>query len=384
MIIAVPKETLAGENRVALIPARIPELAKMGFEVYIESGAGDKAGYPNNTFSEKGAKIINTREEVFSKGDIILQVMGPGANPNANKDYKLMKEGQILIAFLEPLTAKESVMELANKKITSFSVELVPRITRAQSMDALSSMANIAGYKSVLIAADTLPKVLPMMTTAGGTITAAKILIVGVGVAGLQAIATAKRLGSIVSAYDIRPAVKEQVQSLGAKFVELNIEAKDSEDKGGYAKEMGEDFYKKQQELMSQVIAESDIVITNAAIPGKKAPILVTESMVKGMKPGSVIVDIAAERGGNCELTKAGETIVKHNVTILGPVNLASTVPYHTSQMYSKNLTNFLQNMVKKGNVEINLEDEIIRETLVTRNGEIVNSRVKEALGILI
>ncbi|MDH4127717.1 MAG: Re/Si-specific NAD(P)(+) transhydrogenase subunit alpha [Spirochaetota bacterium] len=384
MIIGVPKETLTGENRVALIPIRITEVAKLGFEVHIETGAGLRAGFPDDDYREKGAKIIDKREDVYKSADVILQVMGPGANPNANNDYKLMKEGQIIIGFLEPLLAKESAMELAKKKVTSFAVELVPRITRAQSMDALSSMANIAGYKSVLIAANTLPKILPMMTTAGGTMTAAKTLIIGVGVAGLQAIATAKRLGSIVQAYDVRPAVKEQVQSLGAKFVELEIEASNAEDKGGYAKEMGEEFYKKQRELMSRVIAESDVVITTAAIPGKKSPILVTEEMVKGMKPGSVIVDMAAERGGNCELTKYGETIIKYDVTILGPVNIPSTVPYHASQMYSKNLTNFLQIMVKDKKIELNLQDEIIRDSMVTRNGEIVNPRVKEALGILI
>lgn len=383
MIAGIPKETFPGENRVALIPAGIQALQKAGLEVLIESGAGYAAGFPDDEYQEKGAKIAKDRAEVFSKADIILQVRGLGANPDKGKeDMKNMKPGQINIAFLEPLSAKEEVQALAKSKVTSFAMEMVPRITRAQSMDALSSMANLAGYKAVLIAADHLPKIFPMMMTAAGTIVAAKVFIVGVGVAGLQAIATAKRLGAVVHAYDIRPAVKEQVQSLGAKFVELELGTEEAEDKGGYAKEMDEEFYRKQREMMKKVVAESDVVITTAAVPGKKAPILVTEEMVKGMHPGSVLVDMGAERGGNCDITEPGKTITKHGVTIIGPVNLATEIPYHASQTYSKNITNFVALMVKEGKIELNMEDEIISESIVTREGEVANPRVKEALGL--
>lgn len=383
MIAGIAKETFPGEKRVALIPVGVQTLTKAGLEVIVESGAGAAAGFTDEEYQAKGAKMVKSRTDVFSQADIVLQVRGLGANPEKGaEDVKLFKEGQIQIGFLEPLTAKKEVQTLAKGKVTSFSMELIPRITRAQSMDALSSMANLAGYKAVLIAADHLPKIFPMMTTAAGTIIAAKVFIVGVGVAGLQAIATARRLGAVVHAYDVRPAVKEQVLSLGAKFVEMDLGTEDAEDKGGYAKEMGEEFYKKQREMMLKVVAESDVVITTAAVPGKKAPILVTEEMVKGMHPGSVVVDMAAERGGNCELTEAGKAIQKHGVTIVGPINLATDIPYHSSQMYSKNLTNFMAQLVKEGKLELNMEDEIIRESIVTRDGEVANPRVKEALGL--
>lgn len=383
MIAGIAKETFPGEKRVALIPAGVQTLTKAGLEVIVESGAGTAAGFTDEEYQAKGAKMVKSRADVFSQADIVLQVRGLGANPEKGaEDIKLFKEGQIQIGFLEPLTAKKEVQALAKSKVTSFSMELIPRITRAQSMDALSSTANLAGYKAVLIAAEHLPKIFPMMTTAAGTIIAAKVFIVGVGVAGLQAIATARRLGAVVHAYDVRPAVKEQVLSLGAKFVELELGTENAEDKGGYAKEMGEEFYKKQREMMLRVVAESDVVITTAAVPGKKAPILLTEEMVKGMHPGSVVVDMAAERGGNCELTEAGKTIQKHGVTIAGPINLATDIPYHSSQMYSKNLTNFMALLVKGGKLELNMEDEIVRESIVTRDGEVANPRVKEALGL--
>ena len=299
---------------------------------------------------KKGAKILPTRAEVFRTADIIAQVLCYGANDvNGKDDIPLLRSGQILIGFLRPLGTKEVVEQVAAAGVTGFSVEMVPRTTRAQSMDALSTMATISGYKAVLMAADALPRLFPMMTTAAGTITPARILIIGVGVAGLQAIATSRRLGAVVSAYDMRPVVKEQVQSLGGRFVELPIEAKDAQDARGYGKAQDEAFYQKQRELLGRVVAESDVVITTAVIPGKKAPVLVTEEMVKGMAPGSVIFDLAAERGGNCEVTKAGETIVKHGVTIIGPINLASGVPYHASQMYARNLTTFLAHLVKDG-----------------------------------
>jgi NAD(P) transhydrogenase subunit alpha len=383
MIAGIAKETFPGEKRVALIPAGVQTLTKAGLEVIVESGAGAAAGFTDEEYQAKGAKMVKSRADVFSQADIVLQVRGLGANPEKGaEDVKLFKEGQIQIGFLDPLTAKKEVQALAKSKVTSFSMELIPRITRAQSMDALSSMANLAGYKAVLIGAEYLPKIFPMMTTAAGTIIAAKVFIVGVGVAGLQAIATARRLGAVVHAYDVRPAVKEQVLSLGAKFVEMDLGTENAEDKGGYAKEMGEEFYKKQREMMLKVVAESDVVITTAAVPGKKAPILVTEEMVKGMHPGSVVVDMAAERGGNCDLTEAGKAVQKYGVTIVGPVNLATDIPYHSSQMYSKNLTNFMTLLVKKGKLELNMEDEIVRESIVTRDGEVANPRVKEALGL--
>ncbi len=379
MIVGVPKEIFPGERRVALVPSAVPTLAKAGMEVAIETGAGAEAGYPDADFAAKGAKILSNRAEIFATADVVAQVLCYGANDKTGKaDIPLLRRDQVLIGFLRPLGSKEIVQEIAATGVVSFSVELMPRTTRAQSMDALSSMANISGYKSVLIAADRLPKVFPMMTTAAGTITPAKALIIGVGVAGLQAIATAKRLGAVVSAYDVRPAVKEQVQSLGARFVELPIEAAGAQDARGYATAQDEAFYARQRELMKRVVGESDVVITTAVVPGKKAPVLVTAEMVEGMAPGSVIVDLAAERGGNCELTRAEQTIVQHGVTIVGQINLAGTVPYHASQMYARNLTTFLTLLAKGGKLNVNLEDDIIRETLVTRGGEIANTRVRE------
>jgi H+-translocating NAD(P) transhydrogenase subunit alpha len=282
------------------------------------------------------------------------------------------------VGFMRPLGTLKTVQDIASRGVTAFSVELMPRITRAQSMDALSSMATICGYKAVVLAADTLPRMFPMLTTAAGTIAPAKVLIIGAGVAGLQAIATSRRLGAVASAYDMRAASKEQVMSLGGRFVELPIEAKDAQDAGGYAKAQDESFYQKQRELLAKTVAESDVVITAAVIPGKKSPILVTKDMVERMAPGSVIVDLAAERGGNCELTKPDETIVVEGVTIIGAFNLAETVPYHASQMYARNISAFLQNLTKDGKMQLNLKDEIIRETLVTHEGEIVNARVRE------
>jgi NAD(P) transhydrogenase subunit alpha len=379
VIVGVPKEIYPGERRVALIPAVIPNLTKAGFEIVIESGAGAAAGYPDAQYTEKGAKVLADRASVFSTAEIITQVLCYGANDvNGSEDLGLFRRGQILIGFLRPLGSADVVQQIANTGVTSFCVELIPRTTRAQSMDALSSMANLSGYKSVLVAGDHLPKILPMMTTAAGTITPSKVLIIGVGVAGLQAIATARRLGAVVSAYDVRPAVKEQVQSLGARFVELPLETGDAQDARGYARAQDEAFYAKQRQLMGEVIAEHDVVITTAVVPGKKAPVLVTAEMVKGMKPGSVVFDLAAERGGNCELTEAGKTVVKHGVTIIGAVNVANGVPFHASQVYAKNLTTFLLNLVKEGKVRPETEDDIIRDTLLTRGGEVANQRVRE------
>jgi NAD(P) transhydrogenase subunit alpha len=383
MIVGFVKETFPGERRVALAPNVLPALARVEVETIFEAGAGIEAGFPDSSYEEKGSKAVASRAEVFSKADVILQVRGYGANlEHGAADLELVRSGQTLIGTHEPLTSLDAMKDLAAKGVTLFALELVPRITRAQSMDILSSMATIAGYKAVLLAADYLPKMFPMMMTAAGTIKPAKAFIIGGGVAGLQAISSARRMGAVVEAYDIRPAVKEQVESLGAKFVEMELDASEAEDSGGYAKEMGEEFYKRQRELMTKVIAENDVVITTAAVPGKKAPVLITEEMVKGMAAGSVIVDIAAERGGNCELTKAGEVTVQHGVTIVGPVNIPATVPYHASQMYAKNITTLLLNMTKEGQLNLDMEDEITSGTMVAHGGEITNPMVREAMGI--
>lgn len=379
MIVGVPKESYPGERRVALVPLVIPNLAKAGLEVIVEAGAGESAGYPDAAYAEKGAKIVPDRAAVFGTADIIVQVLCYGSNDVTGKaDLPLMRKGQTLIGFLRPFGTQEVVQQIAQAGVTAFSVELMPRTTRAQSMDALSSMATICGYKAVLLAAETSLRIFPMMTTAAGTITPARVFVIGAGVAGLQAISTARRLGAVASAYDMRPAAKEQVQSLGGRFVELPIEAQNAQDARGYGTAQDETFYARQRELLGRVVAESDVVITAAVIPGKKSPVLITADMVKGMAPGSVIVDIAAERGGNCELTKMGQTITAHGVTIIGTINIASTVPYHASQMYARNITTYLTYMVKEGKLQMNLQDEIIRETLVTNGGEIVNTRVRD------
>ncbi len=379
MIVGVPRETFPGERRVAVVPGVIANLAKAGLEVVIEKGAAAEAGYPDSEYEAKGAKVLASRDDVFRTADIIVQVLCYGSNDRTGgADLPLLRKGQVLIGFLRPLGDVHTLEEIAATGVTSFSVELMPRITRAQSMDALSSMATICGYKAVLVACDKLPRIFPMLTTAAGTITPSRVLVIGAGVAGLQAIATARRLGAVVSAYDLRPAVKEQVQSLGGRFVELPIEAADAQDAGGYAKAQDETFYQRQRELLGTVVAGSDVVITTAVVPGKKSPVLVTKEMVAAMAPGSVIVDLAAERGGNCELTRPEEVTVAHGVTIVGTINLASTVPYHASQLYAKNVANFLVHLVKDGKLQLNLEDEITRGTLVTHQGEIVNSRVRE------
>ena len=384
LIIGVPKETYPGEKRVAMTPGVIPSLVKGGMEVLLESGAGVDSGYPDEAFTEKGAKIATSRLQVFENAKIMVHVRLLGANPDQGKtDLSLYQANQLVIGMAEALSNPHALRDLKARKVISFGMELMPRITRAQSMDVLSSMGTIAGYKAVLLAADTLPKMFPMLMTAAGTVAPAKVFIIGAGVAGLQAISMARRLGASVEAYDLRPAVKEQVQSLGAKFVDLPIETSEAEDKGGYAKAQDENFYKRQRELLTKVIAGSDVVITTAAVPGKKAPILITAEMVAGMPPGSVIVDLAAERGGNCELTKVDQTIVSHGVTIMGPENIPSTVPFHASQMYSKNIATFLLHLVKKGELTLDPEDEITKETMLTKDGEIVNARVRELLGPL-
>ncbi len=383
MVIGIPIESYPEECRVALIPATVPILIKAGLKVLVETGAGKLAGFPDAEYQEQGALLIPDRSQLFSSADVLLQVHGLGANRDSGlADLELTRTGQAVVGFFDPLGAPERAPKIAERGITAFALELVPRISRAQPMDALTSMATISGYKAVLIAAGTHKRMFPMMITAAGTITPARVLVVGAGVAGLQAIATARRLGAVVHSYDVRPAVKEQVESLGARFLELELETEKAEGTGGYAKTMGEDFYRRQREMMTTVVAESDVVITTAAIPGKKSPILITEPMVQGMRPGSIIVDLAAEGGGNCELTRPGETVEHNGILVLGPLNLASTLPYHASQMYARNVTSFVKNLVEDGELRLNLEDQIIRDTLLTHQGEVVNARVRELLGL--
>lgn len=381
MIVGIVRESCPGEHRVALVPQAVAGLIKAGLEVLVERGAGSAAGFPDDQYQAQGAKLADNRADVFRGAKLILQVRSLGANLSAGRsDLELITGEHTLIGFTDPLGTPEAAREMAGRGCRLFSMELMPRITRAQSMDALSSMATLAGYKAVILAATSLPKMFPMMMTAAGTITAAKAFIIGAGVAGLQAIATARRNGAVVQAYDVRPVAKEQCESLGAKFVEVPLETKGAEGAGGYAKAMDEEFYRKQRELMEKVVADSDVVITTAAIPGKKSPVLVTKEAVAKMRPGSVIVDLAAERGGNCELTKPDETIVVNGVTIMGPTNLPATVPLHASQMYSKNIVTFLNHLVKNGELVIDKTDEITRDTLISEGGEVVHARIKELL----
>jgi H+-translocating NAD(P) transhydrogenase subunit alpha len=383
MKVAVVRETFPGERRVALVPDTVPSLTKAGWQVLIEAGAGAAAGFNDADYTNKGAEIIADRAAAFAQADVVLQVRTLGANPEAGRsDLGLLRKDLVVIGTADPLGNPQAVKELADTGATVFAMELIPRITRAQSMDVLSSMATIAGYKAVLKAADHLPKLFPMLMTAAGTLKAAKVLVLGAGVAGLQAIATSRRLGAIVMAYDVRPAVKEQIESLGAKFVDLQLDTAQAEDKGGYAKQLTDEQIKLQQERLAIVASECDACISTAAIPGKRSPLLLTAAAVEGMRPGSVIVDLAAERGGNCELTVADDTIVTHGVTIMGPTNLVSEVPQHASQMYAKNLATFLLLMTKKGQFEIDLKDEVVRETLVAKDTQVQNQRLRDMLNL--
>ncbi len=378
MIVGVTTESAPGEQRVALVPSVIPSLAKAGVDVLVQSGAGVAAGFPDDAYTEQGARIAANRDEVIGAADVIARVRAPGADPEPDQ----FRTGQIIVGLLDPLGDVEGAQALASAGVTSFALELLPRITRAQSMDVLSSQATVAGYKAVLQAANMLNRMYPLMMTAAGTITPAHVLIVGAGVAGLQAIATARRLGSVVEAYDVRPAAREQVESLGARFAELELETADAEGVGGYAEALGDDFYRKQGELMAQLVANSDVVITTAAVPGAKAPVLISADAVRGMRPGSVIIDLAAETGGNCELTSPGETIEVDGATIVGSIQMATEVPYDASQMYARNVTAFLVNLIDDGAVNLDLEDEIIQGTLLTHDGEVVAERVRGALGL--
>lgn len=374
MKVAIAKEIEYGEHRVAVIPDLAARLVKQGLEIWVEAGAGEASFFSNEAYEAAGAKIISDTATLWGEADVLMKVGVP-------KEHEInqMREGSVLISFLNPLGTPEVIQQLANRKITAFSMELIPRTSRAQSMDALSSQAGVAGYKAVLIAAAALPKFFPMLTTAAGTIRPAKVFVMGAGVAGLQAIATARRLGAVVEAFDIRPAVKEEVQSLGAKFIEVKLE-EETVAAGGYAKEISEASKQRTQEVVTEHVKNADVVITTAQVPGKKAPLLVTEEMVAQMNPGSVIVDLAADQGGNCAGTEPGKDVVRHGVTIIGPINLPSSMPVHASQMYAKNVATLLQYMVKDGNLQLNFEDDIIGSTCVTHAGEILNQRVKDAL----
>ncbi|MCH4904074.1 Re/Si-specific NAD(P)(+) transhydrogenase subunit alpha [Cylindrospermopsis raciborskii CHAB3438] len=379
MKIAVAKEIEVSERRVSLVPDIVAKLVKQGLEVSVESGAGEKAFFSDADYEAAGAKIITDAAVLWGEADILLKVSPPQEREDGREEIDLLKPGAVLLSFLNPLGNPEIARKLAQRQITALSMELIPRTTRAQSMDALSSQASIAGYKTVLLAAAALPKYFPMLTTAAGTIAPAKVFVMGAGVAGLQAIATARRLGALVEAFDIRPAVKEEVQSLGAKFVEIKL-TEETTAAGGYAKEISEDSKKRTQEVVAEHVKHSDIVITTAQVPGRKAPILVTEDMVKGMKPGSVIVDLAAEQGGNCACTAPGKDIVYQGVTIIGPINLPSSMPVHASQLYAKNITALMQLVVKDKALNVNFADDIVDAACITHNGEIRNQRIKDAL----
>jgi NAD(P) transhydrogenase subunit alpha len=369
MIVGVPKEILAGERRVALVPDLVPKLLKAGLEIAVEAGAGAEAGFLDAAYAEKGARV---QTEVLSAAEVVLKVQPPTA-----EEIGRMIEGSVLIGFLQPYSNGGGILALARRRVTAFSMELMPRITRAQPMDALSAMSTVAGYKAVLIAANHLPKFFPLLMTAAGTMTPARVFVIGAGVAGLQAIGTARRLGAVVEAYDTRPVVREQVESLGAKFAELALDTAGAEDKSGYARGQSEDFYRRQQEMMAKYIAAADAVITTALVPGQRAPVLISEEMVRAMHPGSVIVDLAAEQGGNCALTEPGGEVVRHGVTICGPFNLPSSLPFHASQMYARTVTNYLHHLVKDGRINLDLNDELTKGPLVTHQGEVVHEAVR-------
>lgn len=385
MIIGVPLENKPGENRVALTPGNVKVWTDKGVKVLIQANAGKNAGHLDDEYTGAGAEIVDSREDIFKQADIVLQVQSFGANDvNGEDDLALLREGQVIAGLMDPLASAEVARTLADKKVTGFAMELVPRISRAQSMDVLSSMATLSGYKAVLMGASASPRIMPMLMTAAGTLQPARAFIMGAGVAGLQACATAKRLGAVVEAYDVRPAAREQIVSVGAKPIEFpELETESAEGKGGYAKQQSDEFIKRQQELMTEVLAEQDLVITTAAVPGAKSPILVTEDMVKAMKPGSVIVDLAAERGGNCALTKLGETVTAYDVTIIGPENVPSTIPMHASQMIGKNMEILLGHVIDDNNeIHLDFEDEIIHETVIAHDGTVTHARMRDMLGM--
>jgi len=384
VIIGIPSEIKAGEKRVAMSPANVQSLTDRSVKVLIQADAGSAAGYPDAEYSAAGATITADRAEIFASADIILQVQSFGSNnENSDDDLAQLRSGQLIIGMMDPLASPQAAQAVADRGATAIALELVPRISRAQSMDVLSSMATLAGYKAVLMGASAAPRIFPMLMTAAGTLQPARVLIMGVGVAGLQACATAKRLGAVVEAYDVRPAAREQILSVGAKPIELDLDTGESEGAGGYAKEQGEDFLRRQRELMTEVVAQQDIIITTAAIPGAKSPILVTEDMVKAMKPGAVIVDLAAERGGNCDLTEQGKTVIAHDVTILGPENVPSELAYHASQMLGKNMQTLLELILdEEGNLNLDFNDEIVAGTVVAHQGEVPHPHMRKLLNL--
>ena len=374
MKVSVPKESASGERRVALVPEVVERLARDGVEVALEPGAGERAYQPDAAYEEAGATV---QADAGFAGEVVAKVAPPSGD-----EIGRLSEGGVLIGFLQPLTARETVRGLAEAGVTAFAMEAIPRITRAQSMDALSSQATVAGYRAALIAAQELPRFFPMLTTAAGTVRPAKVLVLGAGVAGLQAIATARRLGAVVQAFDVRSAVKEQIESLGARFLELDLGLEDAEAAGGYARQLTEEEQQRQRELLAEAIGDMDAVISTAAVPGKPAPLLVIEDAVRRMKPGSVVVDLAAETGGNCELTEPGETVVKHDVTIAGPVGLPSSMPAHASQLYARNVQALLALMVgEEGELKLDFDDEVIAGACITRDGEIVHEGARQAVG---
>ena len=383
MIIAVTREVVTGEKRVSLCPGNVQSLIEAGSELWIENGAGAQAGFSDTDYQLVGAKILSDRDKLFAGADIILQVQGFGSNTeNSEQDLKRLKAKQLIIGMMDPLAQPQAAKQVAETGATAIALEMVPRISRAQSMDVLSSMATLAGYRSVLLGAEAAPRILPMLMTAAGTLQPARVLIMGVGVAGLQACATAKRLGAVVEAYDVRPAAREQIISVGATPVELDLPTESSEGAGGYAKKQSEEFLELQRKLMTEVVARQDIIITTAAVPGAKSPILVTEDMLKAMKAGSVVVDLAAERGGNCESTEMGKTVVKHGVTIVGPENLASDVAYHASQMYGKNIQTLLELILQDGEINLDFDDEIIAGTVVAHDNDVPHTHMRKLLDL--
>jgi len=376
----IPRETVAGENRVAVIPKTVKSYVEKGHEILIESGAGSKAGFADSEYEDAGATILKGADKIFSDSDVIVKVNRLAHNSELGRDeVEMLSSGKAVIGLLDPLNDTENIEKLVQKNVTVFSMEFLPRITRAQSMDVLSSMSTIAGYKAVLQAAEMLPKFFPLLMTAAGTIPPANVLVIGAGVAGLQAIATAKRLGGKVSAFDTRPVVREQVESLGARFIEMDMD-EDAETEGGYAKEISEEFYKRELEVIGEQAKRSDVIITTALIFGKKAPILVTESMLKEMQAGSVVVDLAGVNGGNCELAEPEKTVVQHDVTLHTPLNLPATLPYHASQMYSKNVSNFVAELFQDDSTEFDFKDQVVNDTCIIRDGEIVNQLVQNAI----
>jgi NAD(P) transhydrogenase subunit alpha len=376
LIIGIPREVVPGERRVALVPAAVKTLVDQEIEVVVQAGAGAESGFPDAEYEEAGARIAPEAAQVFSGADIVLKVQPPDA-VDGGHEVDLLTEGSTLISLMKPLDNLELAERLAKRNVSGLAMEFMPRITRAQSMDALSSQSTIAGYEAVLLAAVTLPRIFPMMVTAAGTLQPSKVMVIGAGVAGLQALGTAKRLGAITSSYDTRPVVREQVESVGARFIELDLTTEDAEDAGGYATAQSEEFYEKQREQLGKHVAASDVVITTALVPGQQAPLLITEDAVKAMRPGSVIVDLAAEKGGNCACTVADEQAVVHGVTIIGHTNLPSLAPAHASQMYAKNLTTFLDHLIEEGQLKLDLEDEITSGTLLTHGGQVTNERIK-------